>query len=80
MTKAIAIAKAVNGSGYGTAGNLLQYVTNLSQQPGVWFNLSASFVGIDPPGELHSTRRNAMFDCLLAREYHEQVLQGFQSA
>lgn len=52
MTKATDIVRAVNGSGYGSAGNLLQYVTNLAQQPVAWFNLSASFVGIDPPGQL----------------------------
>ena len=41
----------MNGSSYGTASNLLQYVTSLSQQPAAWFNLSATFVGIDPPGQ-----------------------------
>nr|QOL01276.1 putative extracellular protein TR9_078 [Trebouxia lynnae] len=50
MSKATTIARAVNGSGYGTTSTLLQYVTNLSQQPAAWFNLSATFVGIDPPG------------------------------
>ena len=51
MSKAAAIARAVNGSSFGTAMNLLEYVTALSQQPAGWFNLSATFVGIDPPGQ-----------------------------
>lgn len=51
VSKAAAIARAVNGSSLGTAINLLEYVTALSQQPAAWFNLSATFVGIDPPGQ-----------------------------
>ena len=51
VSKASAIARAVNGSSFGTASTLLDYVTSLSQQPAAWFNLSATFVGIDPPGQ-----------------------------
>lgn len=54
VSKAAAISRAVNGSSFGAATNLVEYVTSLSQQPAAWFNLSATFVGIDPPRELPS--------------------------
>ncbi len=49
-TKAAQISAAFNGSGYGSLGTQAGYVASLLQRPATWFNATATYVTVDPPG------------------------------
>jgi hypothetical protein len=49
-TKAAEISAAFNGSGYGSSGTQAGYIASLLQRPANWFNATATYVTVDPPG------------------------------
>ncbi|DBB11917.1 hypothetical protein WJX82_007641 [Trebouxia sp. C0006] len=49
-TKAAQISAAFSGSGYGSLGTQAGYVASLLQRPATWFNKTATYVTVDPPG------------------------------